>query len=136
MTAIPYARSSSRNVARACAAGLFLLLSAVAGAQGNLGFLRDSPMAYFNAEDTKLMRAAGVEVLNSSQAGTTKEWSNPATGNSGVIKLLASFAAPDGRACKQVEIGSQAKKMTSTSKMSVCKGADGRWKLDTVQPPQ
>jgi surface antigen len=136
MNTIPYTARRSRSVIRACAAGFALLLSAAAGAQGNLGFLRDSPMAYFNAEDTKLMRAAGIEVLKSSESGTIKEWANPATGNSGVIKLLAIFDAPDGRVCKQVEIGSQAKKMTSTSKMSVCKSADGRWKLDTVKPPQ
>lgn len=136
MTAIRYAHARARNLARACATGLFLLLSGVAGAQGNLGFLRDSPMSYFNAEDTKLMRAAGIEVLDSTESGATKEWANPATGNSGLIKLLASFSAPDGRACKQVEITSQAKKMTSTSKMSVCKSPDGRWRLDTVQPPK
>ncbi len=111
------------------------LVASVAGAQGNLGFLKDTPFAYFNADDQKLMRAAAVEVLQGGQDGTRKEWGNPATGNGGAITLVRQFSAPDGRHCEQLRLESHARTMENTSIMSVCKGSDGRWKLDPAKPP-
>jgi surface antigen len=111
------------------------LVASVTGAQGNLSFLKDTPFAYFNADDQKLMRAAAVEVLQSGQDGMRKEWGNPATGNGGAFTLVTQFSAPDGRHCDQVRLESHAKTMENTSIMSVCKSPDGRWKLDSAKPP-
>jgi surface antigen len=117
-------------------AGCALTLAAsISSAQGNLAFLKDTPFAYFNADDQKLMRAATVEVLQSGQDGTRKAWDNPATGNGGAITLVTQFSAPDGRHCDQLRLESHAKTMENTSIMSVCKSADGRWKLDAAKPP-
>jgi surface antigen len=129
-------RSTARNASLLCAGSVLALAAAAASAQGNLGFLHDTPFAYFNADDQKLMRAAALEVLNSSQDGTRKDWGNPATGNGGAITLVAQFSAPDGRQCDQVRLESHAKTMENTSIMSVCKSPDGRWKLDSAKPPK
>jgi hypothetical protein len=125
---------SPRRVALLAGCALALAAS-VAGAQGNLSFLKDTPFAYFNADDQTLMRAAALEVLNSTQDGTRKEWGNPATGNGGAITLVTQFSAPDGRHCNQVRVETHARAMENTSIMSVCKSADGRWKLDSAKPP-
>lgn len=126
-----------RRAAPAWWAGSVLALAAAtASAQGNLGFLKDTPMAYFNGADVKLMRAAAAEVLKSATDGTRKDWENPATGNGGAITLITQFTAPDGRSCNQVRVESHARTMENASTMSVCKGADGQWKADAAKPPK
>lgn len=129
-------RCAPRSVFLVCAASVLTVAATSAGAQGNLGFLKDTPMAYFGADDVKLMRAAAAEVLKSSKDGTRKDWENPATGNGGAITLLTQFTAPDGRPCNQVRVDTHARSMENSSTMSVCKGADGRWKADAAKPPK
>jgi surface antigen len=116
-------------------AAVLALAATTATAQGNLGFLKDTPMAYFNGADVKLMRATAAEVLKSSKDGTRKDWENPATGNGGAITLVTQFTAPDGRQCSQVRVETHAKTMENSATMSVCKSADGQWKADAVKPP-
>jgi surface antigen len=129
-------RSMRRSALLPFAGSLLALAATTASAQGNLSFLKDTPFAYFNADDQKLMRAAALEVLNSGQDGNRKEWGNPATGNGGAITLVTQFSAPDGRSCEQVRLDTHAKAMENTSTMSVCKSPDGRWKLDAAKPPK
>jgi hypothetical protein len=112
------------------------LAAGTARAQGNLGFLKDTPMAYFNGDDVKLMRAAAAEVLKSAKDGTRKEWGNPVTGNGGAITLVTQFTAPDGRTCNQVRVETHARTMENASTMSVCKTAEGHWKADAAKPPK
>jgi hypothetical protein len=121
-------RCMRRSALLLCAGSVLALAVTAASAQGNLSFLKDTPLAYFNAEDAKLMRAAALEVLQSSQDGTRKEWGNPATGNGGAITLVTQFSAPDGRPCSQVRVENRAKTM--------CKSPDGRWKVDAAKPPK
>lgn len=133
----PTVLASVRRAALPLCAGLILTLgAATAAAQGNLGFLKDTPLAYFRGDDAKLMRATAAEVLKSARNGTRKEWQNPATGNGGAVTLLTQFTAPDGRQCDQVRVENRANGMENTSIMSVCKSADGSWKLDPSQPPK
>ncbi len=124
-----------RRAPSVCAGALLALAAATVSAQGNLGFLKDTPMSYFNAEDVKLMRATAAEVLTSTQDGTRKEWQNPATGNRGAITLLQRFTAPDGRQCSQVRVESHAKTMDNTQTMSVCRTSEGLWRADAAKPP-
>ena len=129
-------RTSARHRATLlCVVAVLSIAATSARAQGNLGFLKDTPLAYFKGDDTKLMRAAAAEVLKSAQNGTRKEWENPATGNGGAITLLTQFGAPDGRQCAQVRVETRAGGMENASTMSVCKSADGTWKLDSAKPP-
>ncbi|MBS0578162.1 MAG: hypothetical protein JSR36_02745 [Proteobacteria bacterium] len=134
---MPARRDTSRlgRIALLAGAGTLVLAVATAGAQSNLSFLKNTPVAYFNEADSKLQRAAAHEVLESTADGTHKEWANPETGNGGVVTLVTSFSAPDGRACKQLRIENHTKAMENTSLMSVCKSADGRWKVDSIKPP-
>ena len=133
----PFGRRCARRSAfLVCAASVLTVAATSAAAQGNLGFLKDTPMAYFSAEDVKLMRAITAEVLKSTQSGTRKDWENPATGNGGAIALVTPFTAPDGRQCNQVRVDTHAKTMENTSTISVCKTADGAWKADAAKPPK
>jgi hypothetical protein len=118
------------------ATSMLALCALTAHAQSNLSFLRNTPLAYFNDADTKLMRAAAAKVLEQGQEGAHEEWANPATGNGGAITLLSQFKSPDGRPCHQVRVENHAKAMENTSIMSVCKSTDGRWKLEPAKPPQ
>jgi surface antigen len=125
-----------RGVVLLSAAAVLAVAATTVGAQGNLGFLKNTPMAYFNDDDVKLMRATTAEVLKSSTDGTRKEWENPATGNGGAVTLLMRFSAPDGRQCNQIRVETHAKTMENASTMSVCKTADGRWQADAAKPPK
>ncbi len=125
-----------RGVVLLSAAAVLAVAATTVGAQGNLGFLKNTPMAYFNDDDVKLMRATTAEVLKSSNDGTRKEWENPATGNGGAVTLLMRFSAPDGRQCNQIRVETHAKTMENASTMSVCKTADGRWQADAAKPPK
>ena len=125
-----------RGVVLLSAAAVLAVAATTVGAQGNLGFLKNTPMAYFNDDDVKLMRATTAEVLKSSSDGTRKEWENPATGNGGAVTLLMRFSAPDGRQCNQIRVETHAKTMENASTMSVCKTADGRWQADAAKPPK
>jgi surface antigen len=129
-------RFLTRSAILMCAGSVLLLAGPRAGAQGNLGFLKDTPLAYFSAEDVKLMRAATTEVLKSTQAGTRKDWENPATGNGGAITLVTPFTAADGRQCNQVRVDTHAKTMENSSTVSVCKTPAGAWKADAAKPPK
>ena len=68
-------RLSARHSAMlVCAVVVLSMAATTARAQGNLGFLKDTPLAYFKGDDAKLMRAAAAEVLKGGQNGTRKEW--------------------------------------------------------------
>jgi surface antigen len=136
MPAPPVLPSPRRSAWLAGAVVLQLLAFAPAGAQSNLSFLKNTPLAYFNEADSKMQRAATQEVLKSTEDGTRKDWANPDTGNGGTVTLVTSFSAPDGRACKQLSIENHTKTMANTTVLSVCKGTDGRWKADSAKPPQ
>ncbi len=129
-------RCTRRNASLLCVATALTVAATAAIAQGNLGFLKDTPMAYFRADDVKLMRAAAAEVLKIARDGTRKDWDNPATGNGGAVTLLTQFSAPDGRPCSQVRVETHAKSMENASTMTVCKGSDGSWKADAAKPPK
>jgi surface antigen len=132
----PASPSRLRRRALLCSGALLCLYAAIAGAQSNLGFLRNTPLAYFNETDSKMMRAAAAKVLENGHEGAHEEWTNPATGNGGAITLLAQYKSPDGRPCNQVRVENHAKAMENTSIMSVCKSTAGQWKLEPTKPPQ
>lgn len=114
---------------------LLLLLSAAPAAAQNMSFLGNSPIAYFTDEDMKLFHATGLSVLEASNSGKTQKWENPATGASGKIKVLKAFVAADGRTCKRLGIYNKARGVEGQSKLTLCKAADGHWRVDTDTQP-
>ncbi len=108
------------------ALALTLISTAPVAAQ-NMGFLGNSPIAYFTPDDMALFQKTGREVLETLNPGKMKQWENPTTGARGKIKVLKAFAAADGRACKRVGIYNKARGVEAESKMTLCKAASGEW---------
>ena len=50
---------------------------------GNMSFLADSPVAYFNPDDMELMRQSATKVLEASDPNSRETWSNARTGEIG-----------------------------------------------------
>ena len=111
-------------------------VSFAVAAQGNLGFLKDAPVAYLNEEDLKLLREATAAVLNSTEDGVTRTWQNAATGNSGKIESLSRFNTEDHRECRRLRIHNHTKRAgDGTSTMNVCRASGGRWLMDPEAQP-
>ena len=118
---------------KACLLGVFLSVTGVSAsfAQSNLGFLRDSPAARFDAEDWKLLREAVQDVLDSEEDATTKTWKNEATGNHGSVTLVNSYRTADGRECRRLRMDNSADGLTGSGKQTMCQAAGGTWRPDT-----
>lgn len=113
---------------------LMIVLAAcvpVVGSAGNLSFLKNSPISYFNAEDISLMMKAAEAALNDQDEQAKRAWQNPATGNSGEIQVLRSFKRADGALCRKLQVSNLAKKtVEGRASYPVCKGSDGTWAID------
>jgi surface antigen len=102
------------------------------GTQAPAAVTTDIPSAKFNADDFRMQREAQDSVLASTDIGTTRSWANPATGNSGSIKLLRSFQSSDGRECKRIRITNQAGAEKGVSIMNMCRSGAGPWRVDST----
>jgi surface antigen len=121
---------------RRFSAGLCALLSCTVLAQGNLGFLKDAPIAYFDQQDMKLLHEAVDEVLSSAEPQTSRSWQNPATGSSGKIEAVARFNTEDGRECRALRIQNHAVKGgDGLMRMNMCRSAGGKWRADPDARP-
>jgi surface antigen len=118
------------NVAPWLVAASMSAMTTVALAQGMTGFLKNSPIAYFKEQDFQMMKQAAETVLNSEDPNASETWKNSATGNSGEIKTLKSYNAPDGRPCKQLRVDNRARAVQGASAPKICRTADGIWKFD------
>lgn len=116
------------------ALALFLISTAPAAAQ-NMGFLGNSPVAYFTEEDVKIFHETGRVALDTLKPGKVTKWENPATGARGKIKVLQAFVTQDGRTCKRVGIHNQARGVEGESRMTLCRAPEGRWQVDPDATP-
>jgi hypothetical protein len=115
-----------------------LLLSAatpIAFASG-LGFLKDSPVSYFNEDDLELMRKNATAVLDAATSTAEKrEWRNAKTGNSGNAQVTGRFTATDGAPCRKLRIENRASGLHGVSTYTVCKYEDRGWVLHADAQP-
>jgi hypothetical protein len=81
-------------------------------------------------EDLPVVREASAPLFDATAAGTTREWSNPATGNSGTIKLRRIFAL-NGMPCRTFDYTTWTGHHTSETRVVIdwCKVANNGWKL-------
>ena len=100
-----------------------------------MGFLGNSPAAYFTADDVKLFQDTGRAALETLNPGKVAKWENPTTGARGKIKVLAAFTSQDGRTCKRVGIYNKARGVEGESKMTLCRTTDGHWQVDPDSTP-
>lgn len=122
---------SLSHTPRALFLAVALLLGSTAGAQ-NMGFLSETPIAYFTPDDTALFQATGKQVLETLNAGQVKTWSNPTTGAEGKMKVLEAFVSADGRQCKRLGLYNKARGVEGESKLTLCRAQDAKigWRVD------
>jgi hypothetical protein len=118
--------------AAALIAGCTELITASAG---NLNFLANSPVAYFNSDDMALMRETANKVLDSPDANARQAWSNAKTGASGIAQLRGQFTAANGTPCKRLRIINRVRGLESDATYTVCKSADNDWQFNADASP-
>ena len=123
--------------ARWLAAGALIAscTAVITASAGNLIFLADSPVAYFNSDDMELMRQTATKVLDSPDANAKQSWSNAKTGASGMAQVRGQFTASNGTPCKRLRIVNKARGLQSDATYTVCKTADSGWIFNADAAP-
>ena len=104
-----------------------LLACGGAAAQVGLGFLAETPMARFNADDVKLMNGAIERALAAAEIGTTVSWANEATTSSGEVTAQRAFEHM-GRPCRDLRVINRHRRLEASGIYTMCR-EDGQWKL-------
>ena len=118
--------------ASALIAGCTAVITASAG---NMSFLANSPVAYFNPDDMELMRQSATKVLEASDPNSKQTWSNAKTGASGLAQVRGQFTASNGTPCKRLRIVNRARGLQSDATYTVCKSADQGWIFNADAAP-
>jgi hypothetical protein len=120
-------------------ASLLVLLvsavSAIAAHAANLNFLQNSPISYFQPQDTDLMMKNARAVLDSSDPAAKRSWSNAKTGASGWAQAVGQFTASDGAPCKRLRLMNKFRNMENEATYTVCKYPDRGWVVNTDAQP-
>jgi hypothetical protein len=107
----------------------------ITASAGNLSFLADSPVAYFNSDDMALMREAANKVLDSPDANSQQSWSNARTRASGMAQGRGQFTAANGTPCRRLRIVNRARGLESDATYTVCNTADRGWIFNADAAP-
>ena len=103
-----------------------------AAATGWVMLLRNTAAEKFQDDDLQMFLEAGRKALNSEGPPQTVEWANPANGTGGSFLVLGD-STRNGMPCRRVRFASYApgypNPPKSTTTWTLCKAADGRWKL-------
>ena len=94
----------------------------------NWGFLQDAPANRFKEGDFTLMQKTLKQVLEGATDGESREWSNPATGAMGRVRVLSSYRMK-AMPCRRVEIFNQVPQAEATSRYDFCRTAADEWKI-------
>ena len=107
-------------------AALLLAFSGAAAAFG-LGFLSDTPIRRFDADDLRLMNEAIEKALASSETGTPVRWANDSTSSSGEVTAERAFEHM-GRPCRDLRVVNRHRRLEASGIYTMCR-EDGQWKL-------
>jgi len=108
-----------------CAAVLVGLLMATAASGQNYGFLRNTPVARFDATDMRLYTDAAKRALEAPELGQPVSWKNDKTGSEGIV--TATTGSREG--CRTLTVENRHKMLFARGEHHVCR-VDGRWKAD------
>jgi surface antigen len=116
----------SRSVAALL--GACLLATAPAVLAFNYGFLRTSVLERLTREDIELGSRVTREALDS---GEDREWSNPATGARGTIRILGTVDVGTRTGCRRTRLEVTAGGRSGGGNYTLCKTASGAWNFHT-----
>jgi hypothetical protein len=111
------------------------LMAGITASAGNMSFLADSPVAYFNPDDMELMRQSATKVLEASDPNSRESWSNAKTGASGIAQVRGQFTASNGTPCKRLRIVNRARGLESDATYTVCRSPDRGWIFNADAAP-
>jgi surface antigen len=112
------------STANKAVAALLACLAAGAAPAMNLQVPKDTPLAQFDDEDVRMLKAALEQALEAPDLGRSVEWKNERTGSGGTV-----VPSESGRAgCRKLAIQNSHKATSRRSNVQFCK-VDGAWKL-------
>jgi len=126
----PYEVNPMRPTALRRFTTLALLLTVAGSAQSdNFRWLDSSAVRYFTDRDWNLFSETAQKALDTGNDGQRFEWLNPKSKSSGSLMPRAADTAFDGKACRRLEIESQARGVSGKSTHILCRQPDGNWKI-------
>ncbi|SDO99854.1 RT0821/Lpp0805 family surface protein [Afipia sp. GAS231] len=85
--------------------------------------------------DLAFARTAASDVLTKGDKDSSQPWENPETGARGSVTPLAqSYAAEDGRTCRDFLASYVNGRTESWLQGAACKASQGRWEIHTLRP--
>lgn len=116
----------------ACLVTLVLGLALVPAAHAfNYRFLRTSVLEKLTSQDVEIGTKATHEALES---GTGTEWTNPATGASGVVKILETVDVDGRTGCRRTFLSVSAGGRSGSGNYTLCRTSSGAWNFYTPKP--
>jgi surface antigen len=112
-----------------------VILAARPSLAGNLTFLKQAPVSYFNDEDMRMLKEAVHQVLDDSNVRASKSWSNPETGNYGKVEGRSAFKTAAGVSCKKLRVTNHASGVEGQATYTVCKDPERDWVVDPTAKP-
>lgn len=103
------------------------------GASGLGPVLKNSPFANFTEADYKQFFAGAQQAADGPVGGPGIDWSNAASGARGSVKSTRAFQRPEGD-CRELRGDNTARGRSEPFRVTVCKGADGKWLLAPSEP--
>lgn len=107
---------------------LAALLAPCVAVAANLFSARDLPVQYMTDEDREILKSAAGDVLERGKDGEGKRWENTKTGAHGELTPRASFER-EGQSCRELEVANSARGRDNRVMLTLCKQADGDWKI-------
>ena len=108
---------------------LVAFLSPAVAMAVNLLSTRDLPVHHMTEEDRGILMVATVDTLERNRDGEAARWENPKTGAHGDLTPRVSFER-DGRPCRDLEVANSARGHDNRLVLTMCKQADGEWKIE------
>ena len=108
------------------------LIAATPAAQAfNYRFLRNSVLKQLTPADIEIGTLATREALDS---GTDGEWTNPATGATGTIRILGTVDIGNHQGCRRTRLDVTARGRTGGGEFTLCRTPSGAWNFHN--PPR
>jgi surface antigen len=108
-----------------------LVAAAPAALAFNYRFLRTSVLKQLTPEDIEIGTRVTREALDS---GTDGEWTNPATGATGTIRILGTVDLAGHQGCRRTRLDVTARGRSGGGEFTLCRTPSGTWNFHN--PPR
>ena len=113
---------------------LLACLAPLAAHAAGLGaVLQNSPFTDFTDADYKQFFVAVKQAADGPVGGPASDWTNQASGAHGTVQSTRAFQRQEGD-CRELRGDNTARGRSEPYRITVCKGADGKWLLAPSEP--